>query len=129
MKKTGRNRKIIANLRNKFRLVLINDTSFAEVFSIQLTPLNVLMVFSSLLISFTVIVMLLVAYTPLRAIVPNVVTEETRQEILQLNQQIEDLRTKLDVKYSKQETLNKILEGNEAAFDSTSVRQNQSGKK
>ncbi len=67
MKKSGRNRKIIANLRNKFRLVLINDTSFAEVFSIQLTPLNVLMVFSSLLISFTIIIMLLVAYTPLRA--------------------------------------------------------------
>ncbi|MFM1792778.1 MAG: hypothetical protein RLZZ252_1132, partial [Bacteroidota bacterium] len=44
------------------------------------------------------------------------------------NQQVEDLRTKLEVKYSKQETLNKILEGNESAFDSTSVRPNELNK-
>ena len=125
MKKSSRRRKIIANLRNKHRLVLINDNNFAEVFSIQLTPMNVLMVFSSLLVAFTALIMLLVAYTPMRAILPNSITAESRQEILLLNQQLEDLKTKLEVKYSKQETLNKILEGNESAFDSTSVRPNQ----
>lgn len=128
MKKSNRRRKIIANLRNKHRLVLINDNNFAEVFSIQLTPMNVLMVFSSLLVAFTALIMLLVAYTPMRALLPNAVTAESRKEILELNQQVEDLKTKLEVKYSKQETLNKILEGNESAFDSTSVRPNQSTK-
>jgi hypothetical protein len=128
MKKSNRRRKIIANLRNKHRLVLINDNNFAEVFSIQLTPMNVLMVFSSLLVAFTALIMLLVAYTPMRALLPNAVTAESRKEILELNQQVEDLRIKLEVKYSKQETLNKILEGNESAFDSTSVRPNQSTK-
>lgn len=128
MKKSNRRRKIIANLRNKHRLVLINDNNFAEVFSIQLTPINVLMVFSSLLVAFTALIMLLVAYTPMRALLPTAVTAESRQEILLLNQQVEDLRTKLEVKYSKQETLNKILEGNESAFDSTSVRPNELNK-
>ncbi len=128
MKKSSRRRKIIANLRNKHRLVLINDNNFAEVFSIQLTPMNVLMVFSSLLLAFTALIMLLVAYTPMRALLPNAVTAESRQEILQLNQQVEDLRTRLEVKYSKQETLNKILEGNESSFDSTSVRPTESSK-
>ncbi len=122
MSKTSRRRKIIANLRNKHRFVLINDTTFAEVFSVRLTPINVLMVFSSLLVAFTVIVLLLLAYTPLRGIVPNAVTKESRKEIMQLNQRIEDLSRTLEVQRSKQGVLNAILEGNDAQFDSISVR-------
>lgn len=123
MSKTSRRRKIIANLRNKHRFVLINDTTFAEVFSVRLTPINVLMVFSSLLLAFTVIVLLLLAYTPLRGIVPNAVTKESRKEILQLNQRIEDLSRSLEVQRSKQDVLNTILAGKEGQFDSTSARQ------
>ncbi len=122
MSKTSRRRKIIANLRNKHRFVLINDTTFAEVFSVRLTPINVLMVFSSLLLAFTVIVLLLLAYTPLRGIVPNAVTKESRKEIMQLNQKIEDLSRSLEVQRSKQDVLNAILEGKEDQFDSTSAR-------
>jgi len=122
MSKTSRRRKIIANLRNKHRFVFINDTTFAEVFSVRLTPINVLMVFSSLLLAFTVIVLLLLAYTPLRGIVPNAVTKESRKEILQLNQRIEDLSRTLEVQRSKQEVLNAILEGKDSQFDSTSAR-------
>ena len=122
MSKTSRRRKIIANLRNKHRFVLINDTTFAEVFSVRLTPINVFMVFSSLLLAFTVIVLLLLAYTPLRGIVPNAVTKESRKEIMQLNQRIEDLSRTLEVQRSKQGVLNAILEGKDAQFDSTSAR-------
>ncbi|MDA1223723.1 MAG: hypothetical protein O2842_00890 [Bacteroidetes bacterium] len=122
MSKTSLRRKIIANLRNKHRFVLINDTTFAEVFSVRLTPINVLMVFSSLLLAFTAIVLLLLAYTPLRGIAPNAVTKESRKEIMQLNQRIEDLSRTLEVQRSKQGVLNAILEGKDAQFDSTSAR-------
>lgn len=101
---------------------MINDTTFAEVFSVRLTPINVLMVFSSLLIAFTIIVLLLLAYTPLRGIVPNAVTKESRKEIMLLNQKIEDLSRTLEVQRSKQEVLNAILEGKDDQFDSTSAR-------
>ncbi|MEY2708241.1 MAG: hypothetical protein RIQ91_871 [Bacteroidota bacterium] len=122
MSKISRRRKIIANLRNKHRFVLINDTTFAEVFSVRLTPMNVLMLFSSLLLTFTIIVLLLLAYTPLRAILPASVTIESKKELLMLNQRIEDMSMKLEVQRSKQEVLNVILEGKEKALDSTSAR-------
>ncbi|MEN9312810.1 MAG: hypothetical protein RIT42_916 [Bacteroidota bacterium] len=122
MSKISRRRKIIANLRNKHRFVLINDTTFAEVFSVRLTPMNVLMLFSSLLLTFTIIVLLLLAYTPLRAILPASVTIESKKELLMLNQRIEDMSRKLEVQRSKQEVLNVILEGKEEALDSTSAR-------
>lgn len=122
MSKISRRRKIIANLRNKHRFVLINDTTFAEVFSVRLTPMNVLMLFSSLLLTFTIIVLLLLAYTPLRAILPASVTLESKKELLMLNQRIEDMSRTLEVQRSKQEVLNSILEGKENVLDSTSAR-------
>ncbi|MDA1182573.1 MAG: hypothetical protein O3B82_03145 [Bacteroidetes bacterium] len=122
MPKTSRKRKIIANLLNKHRFVLINDTTFAEVFSVRLTPINVLMLISSVLLFFSLLVLLLLAYTPMQAIVPNAVKFESRQELLELNQKIEDLSRKLEVRENKQEVLNTILAGEERIFDSTSVR-------
>jgi hypothetical protein len=80
------------------------------------------MLFSSLLLAFTIIVLLLLAYTPMRAILPNVVTQESRKEILMLNQRIEDMSRTLEVQRSKQEVLNAILDGKEAQLDSTSAR-------
>jgi hypothetical protein len=53
---------------------------------------------------------------------PNAVTKESRKEILQLNQRIEDMSRKLEVQRSKQEVLNAILEGKDEKFDSTSAR-------
>ncbi len=122
MPKTSTKRKIIANLRNKHRFVLINDTTFAEVFSVRLTPINVLMLMSSLFLLFSVLVILLLTYTPMQAIIPNAVKYESRQELLELNQKIEDMSLKLQVRENKQEALNAILNGKENIFDSTSVR-------
>jgi hypothetical protein len=58
----------------------------------------------------------------MRAILPNAVTKESRKEILQLNQRIEDMSRKLEVQRSKQEVLNAILEGKDETLDSTSAR-------
>lgn len=117
-----RSRKIISNLRNKHRFVLINDTTFAEVFSVKLTPLNILILFSSLLLVFAVVLYLLFAFTPMRHLIPTQITASDRQELLELNQQIEDLKRREEVRLHKNEVLNNLLNDKEALYDSTSVR-------
>lgn len=117
-----RRRKIISNLRNKHRFVLINDTTFAEVFSVRLTPMNILIILSSLLLVFAVVLYLLFAFTPMRHLIPTRLSAADRQELLELNQEIEDLRTQLEVTNSKSGVLNNILSDKEALYDSTSVR-------
>jgi hypothetical protein len=120
MVKTGR--KIISNLRNKHRFVLINDTTFAEVFSVQLTPLNILIILSSLLLVFAILLYLLFAFTPMRHLIPSKISASEKQELLELNQRYEDLKRKIEVENHKAEVLKNILTGNEALYDSTSVR-------
>lgn len=119
-------RKIIAKLRNKYRLVLFNDSSFGEVFSVRLTPMNVLMLFSSAFILFLVIIFLLIAFTPMRQMVPGYGKANDTEAWMELNQKVEDLGREVRDKELKIDALNKILSDQEAAFDSSSVR--KSGK-
>jgi predicted membrane protein len=121
---TKKGNKIIRNLRNKHRFVLINDNTFAEVFSIRLTPLNILSLASGLFIFFTFLIYLLFAFTPMRSLIPNKIASSDREELIQLNQELEDLKLQIEVKNSKTKTLNNLLSDKESVYDSTSVRMN-----
>lgn len=116
----SKGRKIIAKLRNKYRLVLINDSSFAEVFSIRLTPFNVGMLLSTIFVLFTVIIFLLIAYTPMRQMVPGYGEAKSNQELMELNQTVEDLKRENENRALKQEALFKILSDKEGLLDTVS---------
>jgi hypothetical protein len=118
----SKGRKIIAKLRNKYRLVLINDSSFAEIFSIRLTPFNVMMLFSTVFVLFTIIIFLLVAYTPMRQLVPGYGKSSDQAAWMELNQKVEDLERQFQNRSLKEDALNKILQGNEGQLDTQSAK-------
>jgi hypothetical protein len=118
----ARVRKIIAKLRNKYRLVLLNDSSFAEVLSIQLTPLNLLMLLSSFFVIFTIIIFLLIAYTPMRHLVPGYGKANDTEAWMEMNQRIEDMSREVKDRQMKIDALNNILSEKEKVYDSSSVR-------
>ncbi len=73
---------ITEKLRNKYRLIIYNDTSFQTVWTIRLSPLRVftfLSLFSVFMIS---LVIFLVASTPLREYIPGYPKEEYREMLL-----------------------------------------------
>jgi hypothetical protein len=115
-------RKIMAKLRNKYRLVLLNDTHFGEVFSIRLTPMNLLMLLSSVFVTFVLIIYLLISFTPAKRLVPGFGNTSNREAMMELNQRVEDLSRELENKQIKIDALNDMLSDKEKKFDSTSVR-------
>lgn len=121
----SKGRKIIAKLRNKYRLVLINDSSFAEAFSIRLTPFNVLMLFSTAFVTFSILIFLLIAYTPMRQMVPGYGKSSDNAAWMELNQKVEDLERQYQNRALKENALNKILSENEALLDTTSIKKPQ----
>lgn len=60
------NPKFIDRLRNRYRLVVMNDDTFEERFSLRLTPLGFLILISVITIIMTTLVVSLVAFTPIR---------------------------------------------------------------
>ena len=91
--------KILTNqLRNKYRLVILNDNSFAEKFSLRLSPLSLIILFSSVTVLMTAFVISLVAFTPLREYIPGYGNVNDHKDILVLNAKADSLESTLVAK-------------------------------
>lgn len=78
-------------LRNKYRLVILNDDSFAEKFSLRLSPLGLIILLGTVTIVMTTLVISLVAFTPLREYIPGYGDVDDRKELLQLSYKTDSL--------------------------------------
>lgn len=119
--KPNRN-KIISKLRNKHRLVLMNDESFAEIASVKINLLNTLSIFSGLFLVIALISYFLYAFTPLRNVLPKGLSGSNKQELIWLNQELNDIKKQMEIRNQKAKVLNDLLSENEKPYDSTSAR-------
>jgi len=88
--------KIFTNqLRNKYRLVILNDDSFAEKFSLRLSPLGLIILIGSVTIVMTTLVISLVAFTPLREYIPGYGNVDDRIAILKISARADSLESTL----------------------------------
>ncbi|MBI3519692.1 MAG: M23 family metallopeptidase [Bacteroidetes bacterium] len=83
-------------LRNKYRLVILNDDSFAEKFSLRLSPLGLIILLGSVTIVMTTLVISLVAFTPLREYIPGYGNVDDRKDILKLSAKTDSLENTLE---------------------------------
>ncbi len=83
-------------LRKKYRLILLNDTTFGEKFSLRLSPITLIIGISAITIVMTTLVISLVAFTPLREYIPGYGDVTERKQILSLNLKADSLEQTLD---------------------------------
>lgn len=82
-------------LRNKYRLVILNDDSFAEKFSLRLSPLGLIILLGSVTIVMTTLVISLVAFTPFREYIPGYGNVDDRKDIIMLSSKADSLEQTL----------------------------------
>lgn len=99
-------KKLIHKLKNRYRIVLINDTTFAEKFSLSLTPMNVFVGFSSFLVFFTVIISLLIVFTPLREYIPGYTDPNMKKDLAKILHKTDSLEKAM---HDKQIYYNNLL--------------------
>ena len=68
----------LQKLRNKYRLLLINDTTFEERFSMRLTRMNVLLLAVAAFTIHGLFVTAVIVFTPLKRYIPGYSDQETR---------------------------------------------------
>lgn len=74
-------KKLLKKLKSRFRLTILNESTFEEKLSYSLTPLNVIIMFGGMLIVFGTIIYLLVAFTPLKNyVIPDYASAGYREE-------------------------------------------------
>ncbi|MBS1650711.1 MAG: M23 family metallopeptidase [Bacteroidetes bacterium] len=85
-------------LKIRYRLVILNDTTFGEKISLRLTPYRLLIGLIFITIVMTILVISLVAFTPLREYIPGYGSVAERKLILELNNKTDSIEQSLSAK-------------------------------
>ncbi len=114
-------------IRNRYRLVVMNDDTFEEQFSLKLTPLNIGVLVGLVSILMITLTVSLVAFTPLREYIPGYGTEvNTRQELFNLSLRADSLQNELSLSSAALDNIRNIMSGN-ISGDSLLQKENSSG--
>jgi murein DD-endopeptidase MepM/ murein hydrolase activator NlpD len=106
-KKTG------SKLRNKYRLIIYNDATYAEVWQMRLSRLNVLTFVGAVALLGVAVVVALIAFTPLREFIPGYPDSRTRRHIVQNAQRLDSIEQQLLRWTLYNDNVNRILMGQE----------------
>ena len=104
--------RFLRKLKNKYRLVVLNDGTFEERIAIKITPLLILSVI--FFISFLMILstFLLFSYTPLKEYVPGKTTQETQKDLIIMSSKVDSLVVLLERRDLYVRNLKMVLTGN-----------------
>lgn len=110
--------KLIHRLRAKFRLVIMNDSTFEERFSLMLSPMNIFIWFGTFIIVLVVVTTLIIAYTPLREFIPGYPNGDDRKQAQRNEIRADSLEKELGKYDAYLRDINILLSGGD--FDNNS---------
>ena len=112
----------LRRLRNKYRLVVINEDTFEEVAAFKLTRWSV---YISLSVCFVVLVgltIVLIAFTPLKLYIPGYGTADKAQQFEKLKLRADSIEHSLMTKQQYIDDIEKVLKGNTVPLDTTRLK-------
>ena len=98
-------------LRHTYRLIIMNNETFEEVGSYRLTLLNVYIAASTVLVLVALLVVLAIAFTPLRRYVPGYGDSSDRRQVEMLYREVKDLEAQLVAQREHSTNIQRLLVG------------------
>jgi len=109
----NKKKKWIQKLRNKYRLVIMNDETYEERLSFRLSRLNVFVFTGAVAILLIVLTIYLIAFTPLREYIPGYTDVSLQKNIYDLQLRADSLEQKCRVNDLYIHNINNIIMGKE----------------
>ncbi|MDI6048365.1 peptidase [Flavobacterium sp. XS2P24] len=110
-KKRLKRRKFKENLFNKRRLIILNEDTFEETFSLKLTLMNVFVVATLGAIIIIFITTFIIAFTPLREFIPGYSSSKLKNEAMELALKSDSLSRALKKNEAYIRSIQKVLTG------------------
>ncbi len=111
MSKKENNKKSKGKWTHRYRMVVLNDDTFEERFSLKLTKLNVFVVVIFLAIVLIISTTALIAYTSLREYIPGYSSADLKRQSLTLYQETDSLKQKLAANEKQYQRIKMVLSG------------------
>ena len=113
----------LKRLRNRYRLVVMNEDTYEEVVKFRLSRLSVYIVLSSVFVLLTVLTVALIVFTPIKYYLPGVGYGDARQakEFRQLKIRTDSMENALKYKQQYFDDIKKVLEGKAPVLDTNKL--------
>ncbi len=112
-KKKNKDRKWYTKMRDKYRLVVLNNETYEERLSFRLSRLNVFLLFVSISIILITLTIFIIAFTPIREYIPGYMDVNIPGQVYRLEQRADSLDKALRAKDIYLKNIRNIIEGKE----------------
>jgi murein DD-endopeptidase MepM/ murein hydrolase activator NlpD len=97
--------------RHKYRLSIYRDETFEEILNLKLTKLNVMALLGAGIFLFLIVVICIIAYTPVRELIPGYPNENTIRNIYMNNYRLDSLEREIAHRDAQFDNLRRIIAG------------------
>ena len=115
---TSKKQKLKQKLLSKYRLVILNDNTFEEKVSFNLTRLTVFVISGFSIIALIALTTVLIAFTPLREYIPGYSSTALKNKAHKLTNKADSLQIALQINKKQLNSIRKVLTGNVFPLDS-----------
>ncbi|MBI2730514.1 MAG: hypothetical protein HYX40_07165 [Sphingobacteriales bacterium] len=110
-------------LRNRYRLVVMNDDTYEEVVTFKLSRLSVYLAFCTIFVLLVGLTVALIVFTDLKYYMPGYGTQTQKKEMQQLKIRVDSLELSVKQKDQFMKNLKTILSGDvKAQLDTTQLK-------
>lgn len=103
-------------LNDKYRLVIMNDTTFERTFSFRLSRLNAFTALGALVIILVVLTTFLIAYTPLREYIPGYGDVSLQKDLLNLVRRTDSLQHEILLREMYIQNIKDVISGKDFSY-------------
>ncbi|MBC7850106.1 MAG: hypothetical protein H7Y31_10235 [Chitinophagaceae bacterium] len=104
----------LKRLRNRYRLVVMNDDTYEEVVTFKLSRLSVYIVLSTIFVLLTGLTVALIVFTPLKLYIPGYGDKNATSELRELKIKTDSLETAVKYKEQYLQNVMNVLQGDAA---------------
>jgi murein DD-endopeptidase MepM/ murein hydrolase activator NlpD len=121
---TNKKKKFKQKLLSKYRLVILNDNTFEEKISFNLSRLNVFVLAGFSIIALIALTTVFIAFTPLREYIPGYSSTALKKKAYLLTHKTDSLTVALQINKKQLNSIRKVLTGNVFSTDTIAVNSN-----
>jgi hypothetical protein len=101
----------LQRLRNRYRLVIMNDDTYEEVATFKLNRLSVYIAMSTMFIVLVGLTVALIVFTPLKYYIPGYGSQAERREMMNMKVRVDSLEQQLRYRDAYWDNVKKVLTG------------------